>query len=456
MKPYSLIKNAYNALIYGTIPIWFPYAVFHTAKRSCGFHRLKQEFGFLPKEMAESSKPRVWFHAVSAGETVASMPIVSRFSQAAPECEIIFSSTTDSGREVAEAKLPEVNHLVYFPFDLPPFVNRSLLTIHPKVFASIEAEIWPNFLCRAQSLGIKTAVLNGVFTDKTYKRAKKARHFYQWAFACIDRFCMQTQRDAERVVSLGADESKVCVVGNTKFDEPFPVLESSEKADLMAEFRFPLDSHVFVAGSTNPGEEETIVSAFIQARKALPRLRMIIAPRHLDRADYIANLVRSRGLRVGFRTKQAELSGAEDAVILDTMGELARIYAIASVSFVGGTLVPKGGHNLLQPVAQGVPVLFGTHVFKTRDVAQMILDAKVGFHAVNAEEIANYIVEFSSTPLRLLEISASATRLIESNKGAGDRCAKAVLELYGETISSGSKAYSIPAQNNFKMAGDSG
>ena len=432
MKSNTLAYVGYNTTIAVTSPLWMVYLVMHGTRRGRGLSALREQLGFLGREVSEGVAPRIWVHAASAGETVASTPIVNGIAETLPDAEIVFSSTTTSGRQIARSKLAVCKHLVYFPLDLPLAVKRSLSAVRPRVYASVEAEIWPNFLHCAHAMGVRTAVLNGVVTDKTLRRARMAGWVYRWALGSVDRFCMQSEKDAAKIISLGARESRVTVVGNTKFDEPFPELTEGEKQSLLAEFRFPETSEVIVAGSTNPGEEEPVLEAFIEAAKARNSLKLIIAPRHIERAEEIVGLVSSHGLRVGLRTRSNKLTGIEDVVVLDTLGELAKIYGIGAVAFVGGTLIPKGGHNLLQPIAQGKPVLFGPYTFKTADVADMVIDAGVGFGVRGADDLGARIVEMLSAKSRLVEIAEAANRLIAANRGAAARCVEVIADLYGD------------------------
>ena len=440
MEPHAFTRIVYNAAVVAAMPVWAPYAALHGTRRTRGLDILRQEFGFISSKGFEETADGIWIHAVSAGETVAGVPIVNKVAESLPEASIVFSTTTSAGWQLTRSKMSAPKRFVCFPLDLSFSVKRALAAVRPRVFASVEAEIWPNFLHYAHAAGVRTAVVNGVVTDRTFPRAQRVAFVYRWALSCVDRFCMQTDRDAERIIKLGAPESQVSVTGNTKFDEPFPILADDEKRSLIAEFGFPDSCEILVAGSTNPGEDEPVLDAFVRARESRPSLKLVIAPRQLDHAEMVANLARARGLRVGLRTRRNETSGSEDAVVLDTMGELAKVYAVASVSFVGGTLIPKGGHNLLQPVAQGKPVIFGPHTFKTADVAQMVLDAGVGFRVANERELAGKIVDLLSSPSRLEDISGNAERLIESNRGAADRCARAIVDLYrGETRVAGDR-----------------
>lgn len=430
MKSHTVARLGYNTTLALTAPLWAAYVIWHGRRRGRGLQALREQLGYLPPELFDGASRRIWLHAVSAGETVASVPIVEHVAEALPEAEIVFSATTAAGQTVARSKLAVPKHFLYFPLDMPCAVRRSLSAVRPIVFASVEAEIWPNFLACAKESGVRTALLNGVVSDATLRRASRVGRVYGWALSCIDRFCMQTDRDAERIISLGAQSDRVEVVGNTKFDEPFPELTESEIVGLREEFRLPDGVKVLVAGSVNAGEEKPIIEAFLLARQSHPNLRLIIAPRQLDRAAPIVGLARSFGLRVGLRTHAADLDGSEEVVVLDTMGELAKVYAVAAVAFVGGTLIPKGGHNLLQPAAQGKPVFFGPHTFKTADVARMLLEAGVGFEVNNVAELTCQIVEILNSPTRLLEIDEAARELIAKNRGTARRCASALVDLF--------------------------
>jgi len=271
--------------------------------------------------------------------------------------------------------------------------------------------------------------VNGCVSDRTYRWGRKLSWVYRWALSGVDRLCMQSDEDACRIVELGARPERVEVVGNCKFDQLPSGLSDQERQDLRGLFRLRNGVPTLVAGSTNPGEEEQLLDAFRDLRRAHEDLRLIIAPRQLSRTAAIQAMVIDRGFSCGLRSEADSLTGAEDVVILDTMGELAAAYGVATAAFVGGSLIPKGGHNILQPIAHGRPVFFGPYTHKTRDIVRIATDAGVGFQVADSAELGRAVDSLLRDEDRLRDIRDKAFDLIERNRGAARRCAEAIANL---------------------------
>ncbi len=377
-------------------------------------------------------KRPIWVHAVSVGESVAAAKIVSEMKRLLPDVPVVVSSTTRTGREMAQKSIKDADLFIYYPFDLSPCVSASIRRVNPRLFASVDTEIWPNFRHIARQLGVKSAMMNGTVSDRTTKGARRLPWMYRWALGNIDLLCMQSEADAERIVSIGADESRVMVTGNCKADESSRPLSQQDQSELRSRYGFPPEAPVFVAGSTNPGEEESVIAAYAASRQTHPTLKLIIAPRHVERGEEIRQMARSAGFAAGRRSEPATITGAQEVVVLDTFGELANVYAIADVTFVGGTLIRKGGHSLIQPIAQGKPVFFGPHTFKTRDIAAQALSFGVGFRVVDERELAEGISRLTGANELLKDIAERCAQMMEANRGASARTAQAVLSLLAD------------------------
>lgn len=386
--------------------------------------------GMLPESVCRRSikRPRIWIQAVSVGEVVASAPILREIKAISPDAEIIVSTTTSTGQEMARKSLPEADNIIYFPLDIPFFVLKSLDVVDPDVFVSIESEIWPNFLNLARRIGVRTLIVNGIVSDRTVRTGRMIKPLYQWALSNVQKMLMQTDADAERIIALGASKKRVEVVGNCKFDQESDPLSEPEIEEIRMRFGLVKGQRVFIAGSINPGEDEPVLDAFKLARQSIPDLRMILAPRQIERADEIAEMANARGLSCGRRSRPESISGKEDVIILDTFGELAAVYAVGDVAFVGGSLIPKGGHNILQPIAQGKPVLFGPYTFKARDLVRQAVDAGVGFEVKDAEEIAKHIKNLQLHAPALDDIRKFALEMMSANRGASRRYAERIVE----------------------------
>lgn len=422
-----LIYNALLLLLSPLIGLYILYRVLVSGKSRRSW---REQLGgvTLPQEVGD--KDRIWIHAVSVGESVASAAVIRELKQSAPDVAVLVSTTTEKGQEMAHKSVKDADGVFYYPFDLAPCVARSLGRVQPVVFASTDTEIWPNFLHLAHGRGVKTAMINGTVSDKTLAGAKKIPWLYRWSLSNIDRFCMQSQVDADRVISLGADPARVVVTGNCKADESAEPMSEADKDSLLSTYRFTTQNLVFVAGSTNPGEDEPVIDAFIVARAQHPSLRLIVAPRQIERRAEICEIAKSRGLACGWRSDPLTITGAEDLVILDTFGELAKVYGIAEVTFVGGSLIRKGCHSILQPIAQGKPVFFGPHTFKAKDLVAQAKAAGVGFEIKDGTELGSEIVKMLADRELLSEIKSRCERMMQANLGASKRTAAELVKLY--------------------------
>lgn len=427
----------YNALLLLLSPLIALYIVWRVLVSGKSRNSWRQQLGGadLPKEIGD--RDRIWIHAVSVGESVASAAVVRELKQSLPDAAIVMSTTTEKGQEMAHKSVKDADGFFYYPFDLAPCVARSLARVRPVVFASTDTEIWPNFLHFAHKRGVKTAMINGTVSDKTLAGARRIPWLYRWALGNIDRFCMQSQADADRVISLGADPSKVVVTGNCKADEAPQPMTDADRESLLSTYRFTRDNLVFIAGSTNPGEDGPVMDAFIAARATHPTLKLIIAPRQIERREDICGIAKSKGLTCGWRSDPATINGAEDVVILDTFGELAKVYAIAHVTFVGGSLIPRGCHSILQPIARGKPVFFGPYTFKAKDLVAQAKAAGVGFEVKDGAELGREIVNMLGNATLLDDIRARCDRMMQANLGASKRTADELVALYRSATGDG-------------------
>ena len=371
---------------------------------------------------------------MSVGESVASAAVVRELKQSIPDAAVVMSTTTEKGQEMARKSVKDADGFFYYPFDLVPCVGRTLGRVRPSVFASTDTELWPNLLHIVHGRGVRTAMINGTVSDKTLRGARMVPWIYRWAMSNIDRFCMQSQADADRVIALGTDPSRVIVTGNCKADEAPQPLTDAEKNELRTRFGLSMEHRVFIAGSTNPGEDGPVMDAFIAARKAHPTLRLIVAPRQIERRDEICGIAKGKGLTCGWRSDPPTITGREDVVILDTFGELAKVYAIADVTFVGGSLIPRGCHSILQPISQGKPVFFGPYTFKAKDLVSQAKAAGVGFEIADGAALGREIASMLGDASRLEDIRSRCDKMMQANLGASKRTADELVGLYNQAL----------------------
>ncbi len=337
----------------------------------------------------------LWFHAASAGEVASIAPLLRVLRQQASSQEIVLSVLTPAGKEMAHRLCPDLSYVFYAPLDIPQVVRRVIRRLNPSLLILVEAEIWPNLLAVAQKEGIPTALISARISDKGYQRAKYLRPLLRWALGHLDFIGAGFEQDAERLRRMGAPPERVKVMGSLKFAQQEPPLREQEALRLRQEWGIPTDCYVIVAGSTRPGEEEILCRALKRVLQEIPNILMILAPRHLERVEEVRAIIEKSGFRPELRTEYQKPLLPEKRVILllNTIGELSRVYALADVAFVGGTLVPIGGHNLLQAVAQGKPVLFGPYTQNVREVAQKLEELQLGFCVKDDQELALRILE---------------------------------------------------------------
>ncbi|MGC8832778.1 MAG: 3-deoxy-D-manno-octulosonic acid transferase [Armatimonadota bacterium] len=417
----------YNGLLLLLSPVWALYALLRglSGKEA----RWDERFGRV-KVVERRGYPRVWIHAVSAGEVAAAAPIIRSLLSRRPESLVFLSTITRAGREMASKVCSQVAQTFYFPVDLPWAVRKALSAVRPDVVVLVEGEVWPNFIFEAERRGIPVVLVSGRISERGYRRSALVKPFLRWAFGGICALGMQTEGDAERIVGLGAPSERVRVMGSAKYDEEAAPLSDADVAGLRSSLGLAEDEPVLVAGSTRPGEEEQILEAYRILLERFPNLKLMLAPRHLERVKEVEELVARAGYTCTKRTELLRGGGKPvlNVILLDTMGELGRIYAVASVAFVGGTLVPIGGHNILQPIAQGKPVFFGPYVHGIRDAAAQAIEAGVGFRINSGAELALEAAKLLSNSALLAELRAKCLGLVEANRGAAERYAQLILE----------------------------
>jgi 3-deoxy-D-manno-octulosonic-acid transferase len=411
----------YNVLLFLCSPLLVLYFVWRLASKKEDGRYLAERWGFFPKLAKNNPTPRIWVHAVSVGEVMAARPILRELRRRHPEAFLLLTTTTLGGREVARS-VTEASQIAYFPLDFLLCARYALKTIQPDLILLMEWEIWPNFLNNAKQLGAYVAVLNGRISDRGLRRGQKARFFTQPGLAAVDVFLMQSDEDARRAECVGVASEKVIVVGNTKFDETATVLSTGDRAALRAELGISASAPVWVCGSTRdakesvPDEEVLIAEAARIVRQRFPDLVLIVAPRHLTRAEAAA-------AALGGSVARRSRGEVGQTLLLDTFGELARIYAIADVAFVGGSLAPWGGQSVFQPLAQGCVALFGPSMNNQRDIAQLAIRAGVGFQIRDPATLAETIIRLLSLPLdQKAALSESAIELIARNQGVAKKC----------------------------------
>jgi 3-deoxy-D-manno-octulosonic-acid transferase len=357
----------------------------------------------------------------------AAAPVVAALRQSLPGCVIAISTQTAAGMAVARRECAEARALFYLPFDWPQCVGLALWRLKPDLMVVVEKELWPNLLGLARLMGAKVLVVNGRVSDRMMWRMRWAPGPAKWLYRLPHVLCVQSEEDARRLGRLGVTKRRITVAGNTKVDD-LAWRDEEAEARLAAQLGVDCGEMWLIAGSTHQGEEQVVVEAFRHIRERIPSARLLLAPRHLERVAEVSALVAEQGLAAVLRSEGAV--GPRDAVVvLDTMGELRAAYGLGVAGFVGGTLVPIGGHNLLEPVAARSPVFFGEHTENCVDVADLVLTARVGLRVTGAQDLAEQFVRIAEAPALREKVAQRAGALIEAQRGASPRCAQVARSL---------------------------
>ena len=367
----------------------------------------------------------IWIHAVSLGEVVAVAPLVRNLRRRYPETRLVVSTVTETGREAVEQRLEGVAEHRYAPLDFPWVVNQAIDRLKPNLYIFVETELWPNILRSLRRRNVPSILVNGRLSTRSFKRQclPVIRDFYRTMLNMISCCLMQSERDAQRMIQLGAEPSRVRCTGNIKFDQPIP---QAAAGAVVSKGALGLTDRelLVVAGSTHPGEEEAIVNVYQVLSPEFPNLRLVLAPRHIERAAQVEQMIKAKGLTVARRSTggQEPMAGMGARVlVLDTRGELALLYRDAVVAFVGGTLAPVGGHNLLEPAVWGKPVLFGPHTDHCPEVAALLVNAQGGLVVQDEPDLAQGLRALLRDPAALQRMGQAAQRVVADNQGALQR-----------------------------------
>jgi len=391
------------------------------------FHNLGERLGTLPCAVlsaASGAKGSIWMHAVSVGEVLAGLPLARALKERFPERKLFVSTTTRTGQELARERMTFADGIFYFPMDWAFCVRRVLRVLQPGLIVILETEIWPNFLRAARRAGVPVLFVNGRISEKSYKRFSALTgifgEFLRWALNDATLFQMQSEKDAQRLLELGAAEERVEVTGNLKYDFAPPrtsAIGDWLEKQMAEQERWP----VVVAASVVEDEEEPVLAAFDIVERAWRRALLVLAPRKPERFDAAARIAEERGWKVARRSRlslDAPLDEEADLLLLDTVGELAGLYRLADAVFVGGSLVPRGGHNILEPAAFAQPPVFGPHMENFQEMATDFLAARAAIQVANERELGETWVELIREEEKRRRMGESAKALVEANRGA--------------------------------------
>jgi 3-deoxy-D-manno-octulosonic-acid transferase len=399
----------------------------------------------LNRPEALGTRPVIWVHAVSLGEVIAAVPLVRELHVREPGYRIIVTTVTETGREAVEQRLAGVAEHRYAPLDFPWAVSAFISRLKPVLYLFVETEIWPNLLRALWKHGVPSLLVNGRLSSSSFRGYRIIRPLIERALRHVTNCLMQSDRDVSRIRALGAVSERVLRTGNIKFDQPLPVHPHGES--LSRNMILDPDEELIVAGSTHPREEEQIIACYARLRRDFPSLVLLLAPRHIERVFQVQSSIESQGLAAIRRSELTRSTGTAGrrgeprVVILDTRGELVSVYRDAVLSFVGGTLVPIGGHNVLEPAAWGVPVFFGPYTDHCVEMAELLLAAGGGRRVEGVEDMTAVMASLLRDRQARHTMGVAACEVVLANRGALEQTLGAIAKVLHGVSSQSAETY---------------
>lgn len=410
------MRALYSLLLYALTPVVVLRLAYRGLKAPAYWRRWSERFGWMP---ALVERPRIWIHAVSVGETQAALPLVQSLRERYPDHSVLITTTTPTGSQrVRELFGPEVEH-VYLPYDLPGAVRRFLDASSPCIALIMETELWPNLFRGCASRRIPLLVMNARLSARSCAGYERLAGLTASTLADITHLAVQGEQDAKRFRHLGAAAAAIAVCGSIKFELQQPPSIKEQAAVLRRDFG--VERPVWIAASTHEGEDTQVLDAFDQLRVLLPDALLVLVPRHPERFAAVAQLCRGRGYDVVQRTEGQACAPDTQVFIGDTMGELPLFFAACDVAFMGGSLVETGGHNMLEPAALGVPVVFGPHVFNFEEISARLLETGAAKQVSDAAQLAATVSDWLQDANARYEAGQRGSAFVERNRGARER-----------------------------------
>jgi 3-deoxy-D-manno-octulosonic-acid transferase len=424
---------AYSLLTLAVFIVVSPYFVYQAIRYKKYIGSLSQRLGYLPISFNMDGEESIWIHAVSVGEALTARALAAELKARYPRLRLFLSTTTMAGQQVARRSLQHVDAVFYFPFDWTVIVRRTLNLVKPRLFIMMETEIWPNLLHECRRRGIRSVMINGRISSRSYPRYRIVRPFFRRVLADVDRFCMQSEESARRLIDLGADAARVTVTGSLKFDSlemPAATAHGKPRERVLRFFRLSPHRTVLVAGSTMRGEEAAVLRAFARIKAKSPGALAILAPRQPERFGEVERLARETGFATMKRSDlPIDVEPRADVIVLDTIGELAQLYQLATAVFVGGSLADHGGHNILEPAVFGKPIVFGPHMQNFKEIADTFLANGAALQVGSDDDLDETLIALATDPVRRARLGAAARALVEANRGAKGKTLAVIADL---------------------------
>ena len=426
-KKITLLKIISTIASFVLMPAFTIYVLASGKKR----RGLKDHFGWVPVTEKKPGQKLVWVHALSLGEVNGATPVLKVLREKRPNIAIAVSVTTDAGFDAAHQMLSSyVDYIFFHPLDSWPFINRALDRIKPDLYVLTDTGFWPSMLMNLKERRIPPMVFNGRISEKSQKRYKQIATMVKPLLQSFAVICMQSERGRTTIQELGAPPKRVRIVGDTKFDA-LQIVPDTERVRIRERLRLPMDGQIFVTGSTHEGEEKACVSTYLKLCRKFPKLSMVIAPRRLERVDEIAKYLKKENVKFVLRSEidpRARLQ--PNIILLDTLGELAKVYAIADIAFVGRSLfAPGGGHNLLEPVAQGKPVLHGPYIENIQKVASELKAQGLAFTVSDDQTLFAAVRKMLLQADELPRLRKIASEYVQNKRGSALEIAKYIVAI---------------------------
>jgi 3-deoxy-D-manno-octulosonic-acid transferase len=411
------VRYLYTCLIYLLTPFILLRLIWRSFKAPAYAKRWNERFGFF--KAPTHIENGVWIHAVSMGETLAAIPLIKKLQETYPHLPITVTTMTPTGSAQVTKQLGDSVFHVYAPYDLPSAWQRFLNNVKPRFVVVMETELWPNMLHVAHEKNIPIIIANGRLSERSARGYEKVSRVTAEMLKNVSHMCAQYENDGARFVRLGLPKEKLSIVGNIKFDT-YIKPELTQRADVLRG-QWGRERYVIIAASTHESEENSILNACQDLWKNHPDLLLVIVPRHPERFAKVIELARARGLTVAVRSQQDIVDANTQVLIADTMGELLLLYATSDIAFVGGSLVNTGGHNMLEPISAGLPVITGKHVFNFARISELLLSKKAMIQVNDDAELTRAIHTLIEQPDMADKMIEAGKEVIAQNRGALDR-----------------------------------
>ncbi len=418
-----MFYHLYNILLTFLLILTSPYFLLRSLFQERFRKALPQRLGFF---QSPSFQRPIWVHAASVGEVFCSVPLLKKIKKEFPHSKIVLTTITSAGNEAAKTRVPEADRVFFLPVDHPLIIRRAIEKIQPGILLIAETELWPNLLRSCRKKRIPVVLFNGRISQKSFRRYVRFKFFFKECVRDISLFLMQTEEDRKRILEIGGEPQKTRTVGNLKFDQAFPSFARETPTRVAETLGLHGTEKILIAGSTHSGEEEVLVSLYKELKQVTSPLILILAPRHLERLEEVEGILKKEALSWVRKTALSPGGGHPDqehseVILLDTMGELMSVYSVGTLVFVGGSLVPIGGHNPIEPLFFKKCILFGPHMFNFLEITSRLIEAGGAIQVSGKEDLLSQLKRLLSDEGTRKEMGEKGHRFLQKHQGATER-----------------------------------